>query len=79
MHDYVPDFVARLSTEPPLFLILETKGYDPLTDIKQAAARNHSQGLCASSCTRRSQAHFSVNVSLSRTDSRPKNEPDPHV
>jgi type III restriction enzyme len=37
-HDYVPDFIVRLRTDTPRFLILETKGYDPLTDIKKAAA-----------------------------------------
>ncbi|TKB72871.1 MAG: type III restriction endonuclease subunit R [Nitrospira sp.] len=38
MHDYVPDFIIRLKTEPPIHLILETKGYDPLEDVKRAAA-----------------------------------------
>ncbi len=37
-HDYVPDFVIRLKVDPPLHLILETKGYDPLEDVKRAAA-----------------------------------------
>ena len=26
MHDYIPDFIIRLKTEPPVHLILETKG-----------------------------------------------------
>lgn len=38
MHDYVPDFVIRLKGEEARFVILETKGYDPLEDIKRAAA-----------------------------------------
>lgn len=38
MHDYVPDFIVRLAGEPPLHLILETKGYDPLKEIKGGAA-----------------------------------------
>ncbi|MDI3466811.1 MAG: hypothetical protein OJF50_005632 [Nitrospira sp.] len=38
MHDYVPDFLVRLKTEPASYLILETKGYDPLEDVKRAAA-----------------------------------------
>jgi type III restriction enzyme len=38
MHDYVPDFILRLKSEPARFLILETKGYDPLEDIKRAAS-----------------------------------------
>jgi type III restriction enzyme len=37
MHDYVPDFIIRLKTEPPIHLILETKGYDPLEEVKRAA------------------------------------------
>ena len=34
-HDYVPDFIIRLKTEPPRYLILETKGYDPLEEVKR--------------------------------------------
>jgi type III restriction enzyme len=37
-HDYLPDFILRLRAEEPLHLILETKGYDPLTELKAAAA-----------------------------------------
>ena len=38
LHDYVPDFIVRLKTDPPRHLILETKGYDPLEEVKRAAA-----------------------------------------
>lgn len=38
IHDYVPDFIIRLNADSLRFLILETKGYDPLTDVKKAAA-----------------------------------------
>jgi type III restriction enzyme len=38
MHDYVPDFIVRLKGESPCHLILETKGYDPLEEVKRAAA-----------------------------------------
>ncbi len=38
MHDYVPDFLVRLHGEAPRYLILETKGFDPLEDVKRAAA-----------------------------------------
>jgi type III restriction enzyme len=38
-HDYMPDFIIRLQSEPPSFLILETKGYDPLEGIKCEAAK----------------------------------------
>jgi type III restriction enzyme len=37
-HDYVPDFIIRLRGEPTRYLILETKGFDPLTEVKQQAA-----------------------------------------
>src|SRR5207253_4614160 len=36
MHEYFPDFLVRLKAAPPLNLILETKGYDPLEDVKRA-------------------------------------------
>ena len=38
-HDYVPDFIVRLRTEPARHLILETKGFDPLEEVKAAAAQ----------------------------------------
>ncbi|MDQ3419005.1 MAG: DEAD/DEAH box helicase family protein [Acidobacteriota bacterium] len=38
-HDYVPDFIIRLKTEPVTHLILETKGFDNLAEIKAAAAQ----------------------------------------
>jgi type III restriction enzyme len=38
-HDYVPDFLVRLREEPPLTLILEVKGFDPLKEVKAQAAR----------------------------------------
>jgi len=38
MHDDVPDFLVRLKSDPPHHLILETKGYDPLEEVKRAAA-----------------------------------------
>jgi type III restriction enzyme len=38
MHDYVPDFLVRLQGDSPSYLILETKGYDPLEEVKRAAA-----------------------------------------
>jgi type III restriction enzyme len=41
MHDFIPDFIVRLvrpNGGEPLNLILETKGYDPLREVKEAAA-----------------------------------------
>jgi type III restriction enzyme len=39
MHDFIPDFIIRLKGEPPVHVILETKGYDPLEEVKSGAAR----------------------------------------
>lgn len=39
MHDYVPDFLIRLKSDPVSHMILETKGHDPLEVVKSAAAR----------------------------------------
>lgn len=38
-HDYVPDFLIRLQSEASVYLLLETKGYDPLEEVKAQAAR----------------------------------------
>jgi type III restriction enzyme len=38
-HDYVPDFIVRLKLDPPVHLILETKGFDSLEEVKVAAAK----------------------------------------
>jgi type III restriction enzyme len=38
-HDYIPDFLVRLWSKEPIHLILETKGYDPLTEVKAQAAQ----------------------------------------
>ncbi len=37
-HDYVPDFLVMFDDRPGYTLILETKGFDPLEEIKQQAA-----------------------------------------
>ena len=38
MHDYMPDFIVRLKMNPPVHLILETKGFDEREEVKRAAA-----------------------------------------
>jgi type III restriction enzyme len=38
VHDYIPDFIVRLEKDGQQTLILETKGYDPLEEVKRAAA-----------------------------------------
>jgi len=39
MHDYMPDFIIQLNADTERYLILETKGYDPLKELKDAAAK----------------------------------------
>jgi type III restriction enzyme len=46
-HDYVPDFIVRLKTEPPMHLILEVKGYDELQEVKAQAARKWVEAVNA--------------------------------
>ena len=38
-HDYIPDFIIRLKTDPVINLILETKGFDDLAEVKSGAAQ----------------------------------------
>ena len=38
MHDYMPDFIVQLKSDSPRYVIVETKGYDPLEDVKRGAA-----------------------------------------
>jgi type III restriction enzyme len=37
-HEYLPDFIIRLSVEGERYLIVETKGFDPKEEVKKAAA-----------------------------------------
>jgi len=46
-HDYVPDFIVRLKRQPPVHLVLETKGYDPLEEVKIAAAKRWAAAVNA--------------------------------
>lgn len=49
MHDYMPDFVIRLrgNGEASHHLILETKGFDPLEEVKKAAAERWAAAVNA--------------------------------
>lgn len=38
-HEYLPDFVVRLAGGEERYLILETKGYDPLKEVKTQASQ----------------------------------------
>ena len=38
MHDYLPDYIIRFQEQASRYLIMEVKGYDPLEEVKTAAA-----------------------------------------
>ena len=44
-HEYLPDFIIHLANDEPRYLILETKGYDPLREVKQQAAQRWSRAV----------------------------------
>jgi type III restriction enzyme len=46
-HDFEPDFIIRLKGGEPQHLILETKGYDPLAEIKEQAAQRWTAAVNA--------------------------------
>lgn len=46
-HDYLPDFIVRLKAQPAAHLVLETKGFDPLMEIKAQAAKRWMEALNA--------------------------------
>ncbi len=37
-HDYTPDYLVRLKGDEPRYVIVEVKGWDPLEEVKRAAA-----------------------------------------
>lgn len=45
VHDYLPDFLIRLKDVKNTTIILETKGYDPLADLKASAASRWVQAV----------------------------------
>ena len=46
-HEYWPDFVVRLTGDAARYLILETKGYDPVAEVKSQAAHRWVQAVNA--------------------------------
>jgi len=43
----MPDFTVRLKTDPVVHLILETKGYDPVEQVKSEAAQRWVNAVSA--------------------------------
>jgi type III restriction enzyme len=46
-HDYHPDFIIRLAGKGDKYLLLETKGYDELVDVKGSAAERWCEAVNA--------------------------------
>ena len=46
-HEYLPDFIVRMIGDEPRHLILETKGYDPLKEVKAQAAERWARAVNA--------------------------------
>jgi len=46
-HDYQPDFIVRLAGDERAHLIIETKGFDDLADVKAAAAERWTAAVNA--------------------------------
>lgn len=46
-HDFLPDFIVRLKGDPPVHLVLETKGFDDRADVKKAAAERWAAAVNA--------------------------------
>ena len=46
-HEYLPDFIIRLAGDEERYLILETKGYDPLQEVKTQAAQRWIRAVTA--------------------------------
>ena len=47
-HEYLPDFIVRLVGDNERYLVLETKGFDPLQDLKTQAAQRWVRAVNAS-------------------------------
>jgi hypothetical protein len=48
-HEHVPNFIIRLESEAERYVIMETKGCDPLEDVKRAAAERWCAAVNAAS------------------------------
>ena len=49
-HEYIPDFIIRLTGRDDQFLILETKGHDDLAEVKAQAAQRWVAAVNAAKC-----------------------------
>ncbi len=63
MHDYVPDFLVRLHDMPDTTVILETKGFDLLADVKASAAARWVDAVNADGSHGRWRYELARNVS----------------
>jgi type III restriction enzyme len=63
MHDYVPDFLVRLKDVPGTTIILETKGFDLLAEVKASAAARWVNAVNAEGSHGRWRYELARNVS----------------
>jgi len=56
-HEYVPDFLIQFRDLPGVTLILETKGYDPLAEVKKGAAERWVAAVNAAARTDPERTH----------------------
>lgn len=66
-HDYHPDFLVRLSDRPDHYLVLETKGFDPLAEVKTSAAVRWANAVNASRCYGRWEYRVARSLDAVRT------------
>ena len=59
-HEYLPDFILRMA-KVDRYLVIETKGYDPLKDMKRAAAERWCAAV--NQCDEYGTWHYSVATS----------------
>ena len=75
-HDHVSDFTVRMKTagpDRPLHLILETRGFDPLGEIKALAARPWADAVNADGAYNRWK--YAVAGAVSEIDRILRNRP----
>lgn len=57
VHEYVPDFLIQFNDLPRVTLVLETKGYDLLAEVKQSAAKRWVEAVNAESRLNSERGH----------------------
>jgi type III restriction enzyme len=66
MHEYVPDFLVQFNDQQGVTLILETKGYDPLAEVKKSAAERWVAAVNAEYKMNPDRAHWQWRYAMVR-------------